>query len=439
MNGIADSLWPTELTVDHIGGSRCQTSDHLYRTSTHPGCMWAGYTLLKDLLRQPTVQHIAQLTVGDQLGTRLLSGQKRSPDQVSWNQTLGEQYETFTLAPHMTEVSIAPHFENIWFEAAIRSKTLRSMFLRFAFPYTGYARTNVTAVRARCTIQEVSAGQIDDKIQWRFPALPENSPHRKEWWTLNETLGAGEMNGTYAMSRWVSLADAEKPRINPHQTLPSAAILISLASYSRARNLTSLFVLPCSVDARWAEGVNMRTKPGPSPPLQHIGRPFQMTLTPGPEDLTTWAPPTDGSWRKLSIGHSFLEWLTPSLDGGPSSRTTMKRTTLSDLIENSWSTANGSDYKNYAKSDWPAVAVEKVITHLFAEALSRVGLSDNLHLWNDLGGQRLRTSSRAQRAMLANANFTKTPDFPNKVKSSWEVRNTGKAGRVIPVNSMTLS
>lgn len=361
------------------------------------------------------------LILSDFLPSRSFQGQMReeTPDP-ELRDIRGEICETFSIAPHLVETTLSTLLEEMWWSAIHDGYTLKNMFLCFAYPFTTYVPTNVTVVRARCGLQAVES--MDDVYQFKFPALPEYNFFDWTYWTWEGSLGGSSKNVSHNLSRWVTLADGHPPPEDPEQDPPSAAVLVSLDSYSTLNDLSTIYVLPCSMDARWAEGVNIREVPlaGPQP---HHASAFH--ARPAPGCVNPFAPSPDGSWKRITPNQSFLDWLTPTLDGGPSSNQELKRTTLADILEFTAETGAGQTYTDL--SDNSARPAEMIMAHLFAEGLSRMGLWTNQDLWGSLGNPDT-LSREAHSAMFNNKTVFIEPTeiFDEYVKSRWELRNTGK-------------
>ena len=259
---------------------------------------------------------------------------------------------------------------------------------------------------------------INATYDFEFPALPEYGYFNGSYWTWRGTLGSSDVNNTDTLARWIDLKGTAPPDEDPSQMPPSAAVLVSLAAYLRFHGLSTLYVLPCSIDARWAAGHNIRIgtlekREAHYAELLHI---FNRGGC-----LNPFSPVADGTWKHITFAQEFLSWLSPSLDGGPSSSQAFKRTTLADILNSSVSVSFQAAYPDLL--DITAAPAEMVVAHFFAQALSYVGLYDNAEL-SDLTCP-TDYSKQTQSAILHGGTAVKRPLFKSSVESMWQMRNTG--------------
>lgn len=384
---------------------------------------WQGYPLLRNYFQFLSLEALNVVTLTDFVPGRSLQGQIRNYPNYHYNTTIhGDPCESFTYAPHLIETTMSSGFEDMWHNGVNNVRNLRRSKLRYAYPYKTFVPTNISAVRARCNI--MSIGDFNATHIFAFPGLPEYEYFKWRFWTWNSTVDAA-INGTETLSRWIPVSQLSALPDDPDQTPPSATVLISLAPYSRIYNFSQLYILPCSVDARWASVTNIRVstlqqrEPHNAEPLHTVerggcGNPFP--------------PSPNGTWKHISFDQDFLKWLAPSLDGGPSSSDTFKLTTLAEIINNTAQTSTQSTYDD--KSDFSARAAKMLLAHFFAEALSRIGLSDNIDLWANAGPLD-QLDRRYVGALLRSETAVRDPPFENSVETSWQMQNTGQSPHCI--------
>ena len=192
--------------------------------------------------------------------------------------------------------------------------SFRKSALRYAYPWKTYVPTNISAVRTRCNLMAID--DINATYDFEFPALPEYGYFNGSYWTWRGTLGSSDVNNTDTLARCIDLKGTAPPDEDSSQMPPSAAVLVSLAAYSRFHGLSTLYVLPCSIDARWAAGHNIRI--GTLEKREaHYAEPLHTFNRGG--CLNSFSPSADGTWKHITFAQEFLSWLSPSLDGGPSS------------------------------------------------------------------------------------------------------------------------
>ena len=171
-------------------------------------------------------------------------------------------------------------------------------------------------------------------------------------------------------------------------TYPSAFLTIQIP-YPDSTTQGTVFT--CSIDARWAEGNNVGTNVESTTDvfLQH-GEVDSNAAVFAYTDMIL--PVDDGTWRTVDLDLSWLEALTPALNG-PADTESSHTLSLETLQFPGWTTLSsifhqaGYDNSTGDVDDWYELGqfTEMIIALLVADGMSRVGLTQNSGLVDQIG------------------------------------------------------
>lgn len=382
LSGTPAQLWPAELTVNHLGGPDCNSSQGVI----DPHCPAGGYGSLYYHYTSPGAasqfEHFT-INIADSTSTRILEGNFRT----TWE----FRSETWTQSPHMGTAAIEETIRQMWTYCLKFVTVQPASRFWFSNTRTVEVQTQIPIVRTVCIpSQNLSAN--DTLLP--FPVLPEydfwysNDTNITSWF-LDGTIweagqfGLGPMNW-HSLGEPFGLVWGSANMTTPSFSLKSSWLTLPPEFGSTTAGLALFFppsgtvagrAVSCSIDARWARGQNWATSSQPAWQWERstVLVPMQSTITNTrpfgtQEGIDLFLPENDSSWSRISASIDYLQGMTPPFSNA-SNVTTLEKI-LMDSIPTLFD-ITALDFSTGSISFTPFI--EHVISTVVVDAIARTG------------------------------------------------------------------
>lgn len=216
---------------------------------------------------------------------------------------------------------------------------------------------------------------------------------------------------------------------------PSAMLVIRITRARNESDLAADCMISCSVDARWAPGINVCTTSNSLTPscwanVTHTRPPEQVNDYSHATDFGFW-PKDDGSWRTVSLSLPWLNNLTPSMNESDPYQTTL--TTMVDRLGLKNETGNVAPFYSFSP-DIEAIVASVVVDGMLVDPTSstpfpskltrdrsRIGLQYNdpyNDTFNVVGDGFLMQNTSLGRDILRSDARALVPPFTNNTSAS---------------------
>jgi hypothetical protein len=370
LNGTATQLWPTPLTIDHIGPDNCNSSDAIQ----DPYCAAGGYPALYahfSALTEFPYSSAFTLNIEDSLTKGTLQGNIRN----DWQ----EGSETWTQSPHAATAAIEEPVREDWSFGLLSRRQTNAIRYQYSDSRRVQVQTQIPFVRTACV---PTTNLTSDESTLPFPVLPEYG----HWYdqpiissgpdagsgawsigplkqsTLSECFGDiwGNLNttsdGLNFKSQWTPLSS----------DFGSATTGLALV-FPPSDITTGGMAISCTVDARWANGTNWMSFSQSSWGWAEFYTPMQSSSF-QPASNTLFNPVNDSTWRRITTFSDYLAATTPVISNN--------LTTLEDIINRTIPNfIDINSLKDYFHNDSMTLVslVEHITSTLLVDAIARTG------------------------------------------------------------------
>lgn len=365
LNGTADVFWPSVLTSDHVGGTRCLSAKGLQTID----CVAQGVATLENFYNYHRNQGSYEISTQESQFPRTLQGTPRSP---------GLSAEAWSLAPHAATSLLKQHlwYDPHWYPA---DKT-RPTGIRY-----GETWSQAAAVRTVCTRDILAFSNATFNV-----SLP-NPPAYDLWARGNDRSGRytniqlskplwGDHEG--ALTQQTGTTTVWIPASPDMESVTAGLVILgSLNSTFESQR----FGVVCSIDGRWNKAKHVLTgnantglgsksydnDGGDISVVQNGQRNNQAILT---ETL----PLDDGNWRHIKAEQGWLNALTPLIPQYmEEAETALNKSTMTTALANILIAGDvrlNTDNLDSVNARFRIQYIETIISTAMADAISRVGL-----------------------------------------------------------------
>lgn len=334
-------MWPSTLDETTLQAHDCTASKWL----DDPSCIANGYRAIYhnfENWKMGPQNGITSFELQDRHLRKNVHARVRTPGNVEV-----ETWVFTTFAPAAIMQSVVYNLWNIalgFLKAHAPNSHPLPNLLGYASRRTMSLQTEVPAVRVVCS-DELKTIEDTGAVFLYFPALPE---FRMRWnvsddtfWqyfqgidvtqSVQEKLTSGVASA--ALTSSAIIATSVDLQVGEGQSSTIGVVLMS----PPAANATAWTMQPCSVDARWAKGTSLIEEDARSIPYNMAADQGRSLLE---SDLRTeefgwahFAPPQDGTWRRINMTNGWFRGLAPLLPrSDPGSSNMVNQTSIDSIL-----------------------------------------------------------------------------------------------------------